>query len=222
MDFNNDQGQDMAFTASDPQRPPHYNPHNVSSGGYGQLYSGDEGDTDADRRHEEHAQTLLHRLMQEHAMTCDDTSDDEMSSSDGDEGLEDHQRSQHVDNADFGYSHVRHIANHHHRCDCSICPYRNKALVTEWLLMNAVADPETPGSMYPEQSSGELSMVSSMFFETRPQSPVQLLAEIGSCLAEGSYNYIPSPLPLLPERLLPHQLETCIPEEEEPTSDDEY
>lgn len=229
MDFSND-NQDLSMNA-DPSRPPQHNPKNIASG-YGQVYGADENDADSDM-HGEHVQLLLRRIVHEQAILQSDISDDDMSSSDGDEGLEDHQRSSHVDAADLGHFHkgeVKRLIAHHHHCDCSICPYRISARVNEWL-MNAAIDPETPPSMYPEQSSsGEMSMASSMLLDTTPPTPAHLLAEMASWAVpvesatmqhHEDYEYITSPLWLVPERMVPRQLDRCIPEEIEPASDDE-
>lgn len=218
MDFN-DQHNDMSMLAQD-NRPPQHNPSNISSG-YGQMYGGDGNDSDGDAHHQ-HTQTLLDGIMKEQARIREEISDDGRSSSDGDEGLEDHQRSQHIDAADLGHFRVVEVKrlvghHHHHHCNCPICPYRIEASINEW--RNAGVGPETPESMYPEQSSEEMSMASSWFAETRPQTPA-ILAETGSWRVEDlkalshsyeDYNYVWQPL-----RLVPHQLDACIPEESEP------
>lgn len=230
MDFDDHHnGRPMT---TDAQRPPQLIARNIVAG-YGQIFGGGDIDADSDAHHRQHAQALLRNLVQEHSMVRDDVSisEDDRSSSDGDEGLEDHQREQHIDAADLGYFHVgemKRLLAHHHLCECPICPHRINASVNEWL-MNAAVDPETPGSMFPEQSSGELSLASSMFLEATPQTPAQLLAEMGSWPVENTgiqyrddHNYVQSPLWLLPERIMPCQLDNCIPEESEPASDNEY
>lgn len=223
MDFNNNQHNDMSMLAADSSRPPQHNFRNSPSG-YGQMYGGDGQDSDGDA-HGQRTQTLLRNIMQEQAMTQAEISDDGRSSSDGDEGLEDHH--QHIDAADLGHFHVAEVKrlvvhHHHHYCNCPICPYRIDSMINEW--RNAAADPETPGSMYPEHSSRDMSMASSWLPETRPQTPA-ILAELGSqwpvddlqALSNSyeDYNYV-----WLPLQLVPHQLDACIPEEREPVDDD--
>lgn len=240
MDPKN-QNNNMPMLA-DAQRPPHFNTRNIGSG-YVQRIGNDSNDADSAAYHAHHVQTLLQKLVHEHSLTPQiEISDDGVScrsssaSSDGDEGLEDHQREQHLSDADVGHSRVgemkRQLA-HHHFCECPLCPYRRNASVAEWLFNSPALDIETPGSMYPEQGSGELSMVSSMFLDTGPQTPAQLLLELGAWDSDGGVggatqyleehcNYISSPLWLLPERILPRQLEACIPEESEPESEHGY
>lgn len=231
---------DYSPVLADAQRPPHFNTRNRGSG-YVQVISDDSHNaTTAEAHHGLHTQALLQRLVQEHAMMQaaieipddGDSSSSSSSSDDGDEGLGDHQRG----DADLGYScHVEDVTRHlthHHFCDCPLCPYRRHASVAEWLFAAVIPEPETPGSMYPEQGSGELSLGSSMFLETstRPPTPGQVLVELGAWDADGvrryatgdhhhHYNYVLSPLWLIPERILPRQLEACIPEEIEEGSE---
>lgn len=222
MDFN---GRHNELSMIADTRPPNYNFRNIPSG-FGQVYGGDENESDSDAHHQ-HTQALLEDIVQHHAMTDDAVSVEE-SSTDGDEGLEDHLRSDHVEIADLGHFHVGevrrllayHCPHHHHHCDCHICPYRVDAFVNEWL--NTGIEPDTPGSMYPEHPSENTSMTSSMVVETRPQTPSPLLAGMGTWEEDETmpfpqvYSFVRPPL-----HLVPHQLEPCIPEESEPTSDNE-
>ena len=227
MDFNNNEHSIRGN--KDPERPPQYCTCNLGCGCRGQVLNGDDKDIEAHTRQQK-TQELLDGIVQDQLLNTGRpiiADDDEISLPDGDEGLDDHLRTSHIDAADLGHHRVgevkRLIAHHYHQnCTCPICPHR-MAYVNDWLVNAALADAETPESMYPEQGSGDSSMMSSMFLETRPQTPSQFLAEMGSWPMEvGRFEedgYVTNPLWLVPERMVPHQL-GGIPEESEEGSED--
>lgn len=219
---------DTSMTA-DSSRPPQYCTCNIGCG-CRHVFGEDDKGSDANA-HRQYTQRALRSIVQEYFVAHnDDISNDGRSLpdvDDADEGLEDHQTGQHSSAADFGHEMRQHIA-HHYVCDCTICPYRRDSQVKEWL--NYTVGPETPGSMHPEYgSSGEHSMASSMFLDPMPQTPGQLVVETGGVFGEtfpgrfhqDEHDYVTSPLWLTPERMVPHQLDSCIPEESEPDSEDE-
>lgn len=171
---------------NDPERPPQYCTCNLGCGCRGQGLNGDDKDIEA-RTRQQKTQELPNGTVQDQLLNASRPimpDHDEISLPDGGEGPGDHLRTSHIDAADLGHHRVgevkRLIANaHHQNCTCPICPHR-MAYVSDWLMNAAFADAETPESMYPEQGSGDSSMMSSMFLETRPQTPSQFLAEIGT------------------------------------------
>lgn len=223
MDFDNDHNGMSMIT--DSSRPPQYSTRNIGSG-CGQVFGsgGDDSDADSDMPRQR-TDALLATIVHDHRQALrDDLSDDGHASPDGDEGLEDHQRDQHIYGADLGAVHVdemrRLIAHHHHHyCNCPFCPRRRDAFVNEW--RGAPFGPPSPDSVAPEHGSGEHSMASSWLPETRPPTPAAplLLAEMGAQWSpeEGGgayaeeYCYVFAPLRLPPERMMPHQLEESEP-----------